>query len=195
MFKKLLAAIEGRDDQPIEIEGIAAELVNLGCQDEFIFSPQNTDPGVLRGIYYQYIKHNQAYGQPILVTLIVYSQNVSLEWQRMISCKELIHVCDSAAAKTDTRAEVDSLLEKLLGPLSTEDYGLADFQTSVDRLALYQALGLLFPLGARAQALKQIKDGNATVDEIVTWAVVPKPLILMALTDEWPGVFEALADI
>lgn len=195
MFKKLLAGFEARTTLPVEIPELADALVNLGCQDVFIFSPQDTDPGKVRGVFYQYTTHSNAYAQPTLNTLVVFSKNVAPDWQRVICAKELIHVCDSAAAKTNTASEVDALVEKLLGPVSSEDYGLADFMASVDRLALYQALGLLFPMAAREVARAAIASQAATAKEIAEWVKLPGALVALVLSDEWPEVYKALSDI
>jgi hypothetical protein len=67
------------------------------------------------------------------------------EWQRLVCAKELIHVMDGNAEKTNTSDELQGLIDKIIGPLSTEDFGLADLMAAKDKLAIYQALGVIFP--------------------------------------------------
>ncbi|MGO4449136.1 hypothetical protein AB4Y96_09430 [Phyllobacterium sp. TAF24] len=194
MRKKLIDTFAGRIELPIEVTEASDVLVNFGIQDEIILSPADTDPGKVRGIFYQFTKHPAVYAAPHLVTLIVYSQNVDLGWQRLICCKELIHLCDGKDERTDKVEEVSSLVEKLLGPLSTEDYGLADLMAAVDKLAIYQALAILFPLAARDVAILAMDAGERTIDEIVEWVQLPPKLVELVLSEEWPGLMEAIVD-
>lgn len=194
MRKKLIENFSSRDALPIEVTEAVTFLVASGMQDEIILSPEDTDPGKVRGIYYQYTKSPGVYAAPDLVTLIVYSKNVDLAWQRLICCKELIHLCDGSREKTDKAEEVDSLVEKLLGPLSTDDYGLADLMAAVDRLALYQALAVLFPLSAREAARAEIANGKRTIEEIADWALLPSPLVAFVVSDAWVDVYKAILD-
>jgi hypothetical protein len=52
---------------------------------------------------------------------------------------------DGNAEKTNTSDELQGLIDKIIGPLSTEDFGLADLMAAKDKLAIYQALGVIFP--------------------------------------------------
>ena len=110
-------------------------------------------------MYYQFTKRNGVYSDPLLCTLIVYSSKLSLDWQRLVCAKELIHVMDGKEEKTETAEELEGLIEKLIGPLSTEDFGLADLMAGKGKLAVYQALAVLFPDSARDDALKRIACG------------------------------------
>lgn len=195
MFCNLVGYFEDRDVFPIEVAEVAEVLIQLGCQDEFHFSPEKMDTGKLRGAFYQYKSHAVPYGEPILHTIIVYAEGVDVPWQRVICCKELIHVCDSAAARTNSPEEVAELMDKLLGLVSNEDYGLADFMASVDRLALYQALVVLFPLKMRTTALQAIAASKATEEQIAQWASLPLPLVKLVLSEEWPEVCEVLTSV
>lgn len=196
MFKKLLQRFANRTTFPIEVGEVADALVALGCQDKFIFSPEEMDTGRLRGTFYQYTWRPRPYAEPELHTIIVYSSTDSLVWQRVISCKELIHVCDVPAAKTSTLEEISALIEKLLGPVSTEDYGLADVMASVDRLALYQALAVLFPLSLREVALASMRASpeTCTAEVIAEWAKLPVGLARLVLSDQWPEIAAILGE-
>ncbi len=178
-------------DLPIEVNEVADALIKHGIQDSIIFSREDTDPGKIRGIFYQYTTSPGVYCQPDFVTLIVYSSNVDLAWQRLICCKELIHVCDARIEKTDTQQEVSDLLEKILGPLSTEDYGLADMMAAVDKIALYQALAILFPAAARDSAREQLSN-QKTIEDIVKWVALPKQFVELVVSDDWPDIQNSL---
>jgi hypothetical protein len=187
-LEKLIDAFSNRTELPVEIPEVRDEIVRMGFQDEVVFVHQPMDPGKLRGIYYQYTKHSAPYSEPILCTLIIYSSLLSMEWQRLVCGKEIIHVMDRQAGKTHTPGEVTGLVDKLLGPLSTEDFGLADFMAAVDKLALYQALAILFPDAARVQALDEMSAGATTIEDIAAWASLPLPLVKTVMSAQWPDM-------
>jgi hypothetical protein len=192
MFSKLYQEFAGKTALEIDIKDVADFLVKCGCQDSIIFVPEQMDPGEIRGLYVQYTTHPGVYTAPELVTLVIYPGNAPVDMQRVVCCKELIHVCDGNAAKTNSPEEVDALVEKLLGPLSTEDYGLADLMASVDKIAFYQALAILFPEAARAVALQRIADKAATPEDIAAWAGLPLSMVNLVLSDQWGEVLEVI---
>ncbi|MFC3165408.1 hypothetical protein [Ciceribacter thiooxidans] len=196
-LKNLINAVASLDSMPIEVEELTKHIIAAGCQDSIIFHPVDEDPGAFQGLFYQYTTHAGVYSTPDFVTLIVFSKHLPLEWQRLVCCKELIHACDSDVERTNTADEVEALLEKVLGPLTSQDFGLADLMAAKDKLAIYQALALLFPPEAWAQALAYVKaadDEAAAVERVARWACIPKDLVAFALTDDWPSLRTALLD-
>lgn len=181
MLNKLVESFAGRVELPIEVDEIVDAIKDLGWQDEIYLFPVDSDPTRVRGAFRQFTYQKAVYGEPQLVTHIVYSKNVSLAWQRVISVKELVHIYDSVAAKTDTEEEVSQLLDRLVGPLSSEDYGLVDLQAAKDRLALYQALPLLLPKAA----LKIARENGLAPELVAERACMPIELVSLILSDEW----------
>lgn len=175
---------------PIEIPEVRDAVVSFGIQDQIICVPADSDPGKCRGVYYQFTHRKKLYGDPNLVSLIVYSARLDVPWQRVICAKEMIHIMDGQSEKTRTEEEVQGLIDKLLGPLSTEDYGLADLMAAVDKMALYQSLTFLFPDAAREAARDAAKKKKP--EEIAAWASLPLPLSNLVISDEWPDLKKAL---
>lgn len=174
---------------PVEIPAIRDMVLTMGFQDSIVFVPcKKMDPTKLRGAFYQFTTHPGVYTAPNFCTLIVYSAKLSKDWQRLVCAKELIHVLDGEAEKTKTEAEVQGLIDKIIGPLSTEDFGLADIMAAKDKLAVYQAAAVLFPDAARTDALAQIKAGNKTEEQIAKQASVPLQFVKLVLADEWPSI-------
>lgn len=188
MLNTLIKEFSARDRLPIEIGEIVEKIGELGIQDEVFLFEADTDPTKVRGAFHQFTYRKTLYGEPQLVTHIVYSKNVSLPWQRLICAKELVHIFDSIAARTDTEDETSKLLDRLVGPLSTEDYGLVDLQTAKDRLALYQALPLLLPDAALEVARQAVSEHMRTVDQVADWACVPTEFIHLMLREEWKAL-------
>ena len=189
---KLIGAFESFTILPIEIPDVREQLVSFGFQDCIVFMEGDFDPSQLRGVFYQFTHRLGVYGETERCTLILYSAHLSPEWKRVVCCKELIHVLDGIAARTNTPDEVTALVEKLLGPLSNEDFGLADFQASKDKLALYQALAVLFPDDARAEILQM--EPRPSHAEVAEWVCLPRQLVALVLSEAWPEMVQALLE-
>ena len=108
---------------------------------------------------------------------------------------ELVHICEEEFERTRTKEDVAGLLEKLLGPLSTEDYGVSDYMAGKDRLAMYQALGILFPPEARAQAMEALDKGSSNIAKIAEWVCLPIHLVSVVLQPEWPSIIASLTGV
>ena len=130
-LRHLIEALAHIDRLPVEINEVRDHLIKLGIQDEIIFSPEDMDPARVRGVLYKYTTHPGMYAPPDLVSLIVYSSRLSLEWQRVVCSKEIVHIFDPPAESAKTPEEVQEFLDKLLGPLSTDDFGLPLFNGSI----------------------------------------------------------------
>lgn len=171
---------------PIEIDDIVAQITAMGVQDEvYFFQDEEMDPTRLRGAFRQFTRHGGVYSDPILVTHIAYAARTELPWQRVIAAKELVHLFDAPVAKTDTEEETNKLLDRLVGPLSSDDYDISDLQAAKDRLALYQALPLLFPEAAIQDAKAAIASGSRSIEEVRDWACIPIEFVTLMLSEEW----------
>lgn len=195
MLRELVEHFSHVAELPVEVDEIVAQINVIGLQDEIYLFEADTEPTKIRGAFHQFRYRPGVYADPISVTHIVYSANVPLEWKRVIAVKELVHIFDSIPAKTDTEDEVSQLLDKLVGPLSSEDYGFADLQAAKDRLALYQSLPLLLPNAALTIARKEVEDGQVTPEEVAQWACMPVELVRLMLSDDWVELNGALGEI
>lgn len=177
--------LQDRTTLPIELDDITEILVELGYTDEVRFYPVKADPFRIRGAFYQYHYRPGVYADPVKVTLIPYNANDPLDLQRVVCCKELMHLFDTDLEKTDKQEEVPDFIEKVLGPLSTDDYGVADFMAAKDKIAIYQCLPLLLPYAALCQAREAVTSGQKTIEEVAAWAYIPKDLVSFMLDKEW----------
>ena len=195
MLRELIDRFSGVTELPVEVDEIAKCITDMGVQDEIYLFPTDTDTEKIRGAHHRFTYHKSVYGDPQFVTHIVYSKNDALELQRVIAVKEMIHIFDDELAKTNTGDEVSHLLDKLVGPLSSEDYGLADLQATKDRLALYQSLPLLMPRAALDEARQAVRNESKTPDDIAEWSCMPVELVRLMLSDEWVSINGALDDL
>lgn len=103
-----------------------------------------------------------------------------------------MHIFDSELEKTDTVDEIPDFIDKLLGPMSTDDLGLADFMAAKDKVALYQCLPLLLPKAALEVARNAVDSGSKTPADIADWAKIPERLVKFMLPKEWDTLNGAL---
>lgn len=195
MLQELIERFSEVTELPIEIYDIAKCITEMGVQDEIYFFPIETDTRKIRGACHRFTYQKSVYGDPNFVTHIVYSKNETARFQRVIAVKEMIHIFDDNLAITDTADEVSNLLDKLAGPLSSEDYGLADIQAAKDRLALYQSLPLLLPRAALDKARQEFSSGSKSPEDIAEWACMPVEFVKLMLSDVWVGINGAIEGI
>lgn len=187
MLKQLIEEFASVEALPVEIEEIQAAIISLGVQDRIILCADPTmDTRRLRGLFVRYRYRPVVYGDPENITLIAFSSSETRAWQRVICCKEMIHIFDDDVERTNTLDELDGLIKRLLGPLSSDQVSICDLMAAKDRLALYQAVPLLFPSAAREKALRAIASGSGTFEQIVEGSCLPSELVRLVLTDDWP---------
>ena len=133
------------------------------------------DPGLLKGAYYQWTQPNGVYDtDPDWVTLVVYPKGVDVPQQRLICAKELIHVCDKGVVKTTQPDELVALARKLVGMFEPANADSIDLAASIDKIAQYQSLCLLFPAAARDRAREILNSDSSRFAEIVDWVQLPE---------------------
>jgi hypothetical protein len=187
-LQRLLERFNPIREVPLEIPEIRDAILDLGFQDDIRFIPcDKMDPALLRGVFHQFTRHPRPYAEPELWTLIIYSSQMSPEWQRLVCAKELIHIFDGKAEKTKTPDELQGLIDKIIGPLSTEDFGLADVMAAKDKLAVYQALAIIFPDAAWVDARKALEGGKPR-EQVMAQASIPMQFVNLVLADEWPAI-------
>jgi hypothetical protein len=154
------------DDLPVEINQIRDVIINNGFQDEIIITGQPAEPRVIRGMFYQYTTREYVYSLPTLCTMIIYNTNLPLEWQRLAAAKELVHIFDRSAEKTNDPDEVMGMIDRLLGPMATDDATQQNLMALTDQIALYKCLPWLIPAAAREKCCELIAQGVTTAERV-----------------------------
>lgn len=80
----------------------------LAIKDRIRFIGVEIDVNVLRGFIHQYIEKplNGSALRPGACADIYYDRRQPIEWQRLVCCKELLHLMDPDSYKTNTPAHV-----------------------------------------------------------------------------------------
>jgi hypothetical protein len=189
-IRNLIASIAAAIGRPIEVSTVRDALIKMGIQDQIqLFPDPEMNSEHLRGVFYQYTRRDSVYGDPILVTLITYCSQLSIQWQRVICVKELIHVLDKDVEKTNLSDEIEGLINRIIGPFSTEDFNAYDIMALKDKMALYQSLSVLFPSKSRQDFL--IKHG-VNVELAMEIFCLPEWAVKLVLSSEWPKITQEL---
>ena len=176
---------------PVQIDDVRDQIVHLGIQDEIVFRPDpEMNQDILHGVFYRYRKYNGVYQLAKNCTLIVYNANLTQDWQRLVCCKELMHLCDPPTFRTDTPDHVVGLAKHLLEAQIHSIPRRTDLMALKDRLAVYEALAILLPEEARDELKPYYDRGQLTIDQIAQFACLPQEMVGLVMHDGWTDVLD-----
>lgn len=188
---KIVRHFEGLGRAYIDMRDVTSEFRRLMPNETIRVTGVDLPSDILRGAHYSYI-HRPSIESALLdtkVTQIIYSLQQPIEWQRLVVCKELVHVFDDTGIETDQPTEVIELVKQLSGeiPKSIKTGGLHWF---FDGLAEYQAMAILFPFGLR----EAINGKGQTVDKdrIAYELELPVRVVDFVLSDAWKSLRESM---
>lgn len=108
----IIEAVADIETLPVEIEHVRRIIIEQGCQDDIIVQGgRNVHPDpeaepILRGLLYRYTEGNGPDQPATRVCQVIYDCTLSLPWQRLVCCKELVHICDPALEHVQTPDDV-----------------------------------------------------------------------------------------
>lgn len=125
------------------------------------------------------------------VAMVIYSIQQPLEWQRLVCCKELIHVLDSSPVRTSRPEEVQLLGQKLAD--KTRKFREAnDLQWFFDDVAKFQALAILFPFSLREEVLGAYQAKKITDEMLAEATQIPVEYVETVMSDRWKLLRETI---
>lgn len=178
---------------PVDVNDVLDVLKANGCEDDIEFIGVDLDPDILQGKISIFWRQNGVYDpDPIRCANIYYHRGHTLDWQRMICCKELVHVLDPAFAHTSTIGDIDKLAEKIGLPPEMQDPMNDGTAVNVDRLAEWRAAALLLPLAARNAFMPAYKADKISTSEIALIADMPHRYVPLVMSDVWERLHDML---
>jgi len=178
---------------PIDIEDdIIPFLRDGGIRDDLWFWPVELDDSKLRGklVHWEPWDYNDDwahdYDRPRRVGDIYVSKSLEVPWQRVIACKELLHVLDPPTNRVAEAAEVERLVKRIVLPLGSEL--AADYKTLTDTMGLYEALAVLFPWRVRENLMSAYLAEKLTAQQIAEYVEIPLQYVYLVMSDIWPQV-------
>lgn len=176
----------------VDVNAVRDQLIDMGIQDEIRFHFVKMDSGKLRGIAYRYSKMAAPYGDPILCSEIVISNDMGEEdeyWKRLVAVKELLHVADCVNISAESEEAVGVIFRNFsLPPELRNDLHNGAVNTKSymnDRIRIFVALAILIPEGCR-QPLRELYTAKQLSDrEIADIAKIPERYVSVVMGDDF----------
>lgn len=187
----LIAAFEDRTVLPIDLNEVAAWLLERRLQDEIRFIPVDLDIGKIRGFLRRFRRANGGWDiNPDEVSNIYYDRSQGAEWINIVCAKELLHILDAALCAT--KEQYEKLTRSLALPKELkyllEDPGFA----IVDKAGDLPASALLLPKAARELLLPAYEAKIIDDEAIAELAMIPERHVRAVMSPEWPAVYEII---
>jgi hypothetical protein len=194
-IKQLISELSKREVVPIDIQDEIVPLVLELCQQQNLhiyFWAKNLDTDVLKGKIAHW-DFPDADGIQNNVIDIDYPANLSKDWQRMVCAKELVHVLDPVDTRVMTEEAFEKLCERLVLPPEFHE-PIDGKQVWADRLAVYQAVALLFPWATRALLLRPYISKEINIEEIASLVDIPVRYAKLVMDELWEHLHKYLSE-
>lgn len=188
----LIASFSRRTTLPVDVNDVIELVRKNGEEIDIEFIGVDLDPEILQGQIKVFYVRDGVYAEPRKCANIYYHRGHAKDWQRLICCKELIHLVDPEAARTTTSEGIDALAEKIGLPPEMQNPTADGFEVNVDRVAEWRAAAILLPLAAREVLMPFYSSGAITAAEIGRLADIPRKYAAFVMSDAWPAVHDLL---
>jgi hypothetical protein len=112
--------------------------------------------------------------------------------QRLVCCKELLHILDPEGCRAATDEEISRLFQKIGLPREMQDAVKDGAQVSSDRVAEYEAAAVLFPWATRQLLLEPYREGKIALDDIHRMVDIPFRFVFFVMHPSWEEAHKAL---
>ncbi|BAB49065.1 hypothetical protein [Mesorhizobium japonicum] len=192
---KLIQAFSKRTEVPIDIiDDVIPAVRKLGFDGEIYWFYADVDPTVLRGSVVHWSYPTSPGGPEINVAEITVAKALPDDWRRFVACKELIHLLDPVGSQVKSEADFAKLIERLSLPTEMQDFKEDGMKVLTDRIAITQALAVLFPLAARDELYGPFKEGKIPLADVARIVDIPTRYVALAMTEFYPPIYKFLCD-
>jgi hypothetical protein len=171
-IKSLVAHFSAQETVPIEIDQVIDQLRIMGVEAEIYYWAADINKDILRGqiTHWDYPDNN---GTLHPVVDIDYSKHLSIDWQRLVICKELLHILDIDAARVNTPEKVKHLINRIVLPPELSESAKDGLCVISDKFAVYQSVAILFPNAARKLLKPDFDAQRLTINDISRLLCMP----------------------
>jgi len=173
---------------PVALEDVAAFVVERTHFVEVEAYPRPFDPTILQGLCWQFLDkpHNSANHHRR--AWVLYSDKLEPDMARMVICKELLHLLDTALEQARDRDQVGQLLDEIVQPFELK----SAVQTQSDQMGMLLALAVLMPSGAIDELRPLIERDAIGHDTLSKLAGVPEHYIRFAFSPLWQEALKVI---
>lgn len=189
-IKDVIKQFAAREIVPIDVQDDVVPIVNNSDKCELYFWPMDMDENIMRGNIVHWDYPN---GDGIIQNCIDihFCKSLSVDWQRLVCCKELVHLCDPIEVRVMTHGGLDKLIEKIVLP--PEMTSISDGGSVLnDRVAIAHALAILFPWTCRQLMMTPFKEGLITIDQIAEMVDIPMEYAALVMDDGWHQIYHII---
>lgn len=183
-LKKILGFFSKVETVPVELDDVVAQLRHNGVEAEVYYFPADIDPNILRGQLNHWEYPDNDGGLHSCVD-IEYSKHLDEDWQRIVVCKELLHILDGDAERTDTPEKIKHLIDRIVLPPDLREPEKDGLAVLTDRIVLYIAVAILFPLATRELLKPKFDDGTISLHDISRLLCLPLRFVVLVMNDAW----------
>ena len=176
---------------PIDVEEhVKPELIALGVKDEIWFwADDKLNSGIIRGEI-EHWEWPDNDGKITRCADITYASQMEHEWQRLVCCKEMLHILDPIG--TNKPEDVEALVEKIILPADLQDPFSDGQHALTDRVAVTYATAILFPLAARSTLMPVYEQRKISLRRIADQMELPLRSAALVMSDVWLEIHELL---
>jgi hypothetical protein len=192
-LKELIEIFSCHTKLPVQVKDVVDQIVEMGVQDKITYIGVDLDLGVLRGLFMRVAtERHGVYADPIYSSEIYYATSQEIDWQRLVVCKELVHLFDEDEASIKTQDELDHLMEMIALSPELQFHKGDGFKERTDKIATLYAICILFPKDARDALLESYQQGLISAGDIARTAEIPEKYIRLAMLDGWEDIYNVL---
>jgi hypothetical protein len=186
--RKVSQHFDGVGKVPVDIKDVL-KWINAHLMDEVInihgidISADSLNGGIVSQTMPQKPHPNSAV-RPWKQHTIAYRTQLSMEMQRLVVCKEVLHVFEPPSVRTNDQLKVLALAEALMVKNGGEP-GEGQAAALADNISKWNAVTVLFPFGYWEECFKAHKEGAMTLDEIADALEIPRSYVAVTMTDGW----------
>lgn len=192
---EFIAEFSKKETLPIDLDDdVIPKLIEAGLTDEiYPFWDSQLPSGSLFG-HFVHEEVPDGIGGYKRVATVTYGQD-SDEMQRLVACKETLHLFDPVHCRVSTEEEIEDLIGKMVLPPDLVEPISDGHKAFTDRLAILQAVAVLFPLAAREIVLPAYKAEKMSLKDVAELAELPEFIVAMVMDENWPKTLASVMTV
>ena len=188
--KELIAEFSVKETLPIDLKEVEDALRAKEVEDEiYYFYDQSLDHNILAGFI---LTEDIPWGDETKRFSTITYAKMGHEVERLVCCKEMLHILDPEYLQTRSIEAVDRLISEIILPPELSNMLKNGVQSNFDMIGITHAIAVLMPLAAIEIFRPIYKAGRITIEEIAKLAELPIFAINFAMSDVWPDLHAKL---
>lgn len=189
----LIIEFSTRTRVPVDVNDVLAFVQQHGDIQEVYFWPSKIDNAHLRGalVHYERWEYPQGEGGPtVLCADIYYAEDMGSAEERVVTCKELLHILDPDWARVETPEQLTQLIERIVLPVDLQGVRKDGSRTDNDRATEVKAVAVLFPLAARTYFMEHSSEWRN--EDIARRLDLPLRHVVLVMSPVWDEIYPLL---